>query len=104
MLFNRGPFQLPGGSSVVDANGWNTGKDYRVDSAPSMRMVVDLGDLDASRWVNQSGNSGHPYDDHYIDQADSWATNETYPWPFTEKAVRGGGGDQLTLLPDASGN
>ena len=116
-MFNRGPWQMPGGSSIVNANGWNAGKGscartsdptpkgcYEVDKAPSMRMVVNLGDLDASRWVNQAGNSGHPYDDHYVDQADAWVGNETFPWPFSQKAVRDGGGDELTLTPDASGN
>jgi penicillin amidase len=103
-MFNRGPWQMPGGSAIVDANGWDAGKGYQVDWAPSMRMVVNLGDLDASRWVNQTGNSGHPYSDHYVDQADAWVANETYPWPFGEKAVRAAGGDVLTLTPDSSGN
>jgi len=103
-MFNRGPWQMPGGSSIVDANGWKASKGYQVDWAPSMRMVVNLGDLDASRWVNQSGNSGHPYSDHYVDQTDAWVNNETYPWPFTEKAVRAAVGDELTLTPDSSGN
>jgi penicillin amidase len=103
-MFNRGPWQMPGGSSIVDANGWDAGQGYDVNWAPSMRMVVNLGDLDASRWVNQTGNSGHPYDDHYVDQTDAWVANETYPWPFSEKAVRAAGGDELTLTPDASGN
>ena len=103
-IFNRGPWQMPGGSSIVDANGWDAGKGYQVDWAPSMRMVVNLGDLDASRWVNQTGNSGHPYSDHYVDQADAWVANETYPWPFGEKAVQAAGGDVLTLIPDSSGN
>ena len=103
-LFNRGTWQMPGGSSIVNANGWNASKGYDVVSAPSMRMVVNLADLDASRWVNQSGNSGHPYDDHYVDQADAWARNKTYPWPFSQKAVRAGSGDELTLTPGASGS
>ena len=103
-MFNRGSWQMPGGSSIVDANGWDAGKGYAVNWAPSMRMVVNLGELDASRWVNQTGNSGHPYDDHYVDQADAWVRNETYPWPFSEKAVRAGAGDELTLTPDVSGN
>ena len=30
---------------------------YAVTSAPAMRMVVDLGDLDRSRWVNLAGQS-----------------------------------------------
>jgi penicillin amidase len=104
MIFNRGPWQLPGGSSIVNANGWNASEGYQVDWAPSMRMVVNLGDLDASRWVNQTGNSGHPYDAHYVDQTDAWAKNETFAWPFSAKAVQAAGGDELTLTPDTSGN
>ncbi|MFZ1285944.1 MAG: penicillin acylase family protein, partial [Candidatus Phosphoribacter sp.] len=50
-LVNRGPVPLPGSSAVVNANGWNATEGYAVNWAPSMRMVVDLGDLDASRWV-----------------------------------------------------
>jgi len=103
-IFNRGPWQMPGGSSIVNANGWDASKGYDVNWAPSMRMVVNLGDLDASRWVNQSGSSGHPYNAHYVDQTDAWVKNETYPWPFSEKAVRDGGFEQLILTPDASGN
>jgi penicillin amidase len=104
MIFNRGPWQLPGGSSIVNANGWNASEGYQVDWAPSMRMVVNLGDLDASRWVNQTGNSGHPYDAHYVDQTDSWAKNQTFAWPFSAKAVQEASGDELTLIPDTSGD
>jgi penicillin amidase len=103
-IFNRGPWQMPGGSAIVDANGWDASKGYEVNMAPSMRMVVDLGDLDASTWVNQTGNSGHPYDAHYVDQTDAWAKNQTYPWPSSAQAIRAAGGDQLILSPDASGN
>ncbi|HEY5249046.1 MAG TPA: penicillin acylase family protein, partial [Dermatophilaceae bacterium] len=103
-IFNRGPWQMPGGSAIVNANGWDASKGYGVTSAPSMRMVVNLGDLNASRWVNQTGSSGHPFDAHYVDQADAWVKNETFPWPFTEAAVRDGGADELILTPDASGN
>ena len=103
-IFNRGPWQMPGGSSIVDANGWDASKGYQVNWAPSMRMVVNLGDLDASHWVNQTGSSGHPYDPHYVDQTDAWAKNDTFPWPFSAAAVRAAGGDELILSPDASGN
>ena len=33
---------------------------FEVDWAPSMRMVVDLADLDRSRWVNQTGAAATP--------------------------------------------
>jgi penicillin amidase len=103
MLFNRGPWQMPGGTAIVDANGWDASKGFEVNWAPSMRMVVNLGDLDASRWVNQSGNSGHPYDHNYVNQADAWVANQTFAWPFSKKAVHDSGGDELTLSPDTSG-
>ena len=28
---------------------------------PSMRMIVDLANLDASRWIQLTGNSGHAF-------------------------------------------
>ena len=45
-LFNRGPVRLGGGSAIVDATGWTASDGYAVDWVPSMRMVVDLADLD----------------------------------------------------------
>jgi len=118
-LFNRGPVNLPGGAAIVDANGWNAAdavpdnqpngipsRAYDVDWAPSMRMVVDLSDLDASHWVNQTGNSGHAFAENYDDQTQAWAKNELFDWPFSEEAVKDAGGDELTLLPgkDSSGS
>jgi penicillin amidase len=101
-LFNEGPFEMPGGSAVVNANGWNASSGYEVDWAPSMRMVVDLSDLDASTWINQTGVSGHPADSHYADQVDDWVAGRQRPWPFTEAAVRETDPDVLSLRPEGS--
>jgi penicillin amidase len=98
-LVNRGPWDVGGGSALVDATGWDAHDGYAVNWVPSMRMVVDLGDLDRSRWVNLTGASGHPMDAHYTDQTDAWATGRTYPWPFGEKAVRAATDDELVLRP-----
>ena len=98
-LFNRGPYPLGGGASVVDATGWDASVGYQVDRVPSMRMVVDLGDLDRSTWINLTGSSGHAFDSHYDDQARLWAVGETRPWPFTPKAVRAAAAQTLTLKP-----
>lgn len=99
-LFNRNDIELGGGNSIVNANSWNASKPgYDVTNGPSMRMVVDLGNLDASRWVNSTGQSGHAYDDHYADQVDAWAANETFAWPFSQAAVRDATDDELTLVP-----
>lgn len=101
-VFNRGGIELGGGNSIVDANAWNaSAPGYDVTAGPSMRMVVDLSNLDASRWVNSTGQSGHAMADHYADQIDAWAANETYPWPFTTAATDKAAEERLTLSPVA---
>ena len=67
-VLNRGPWKLGGGEATVNATGWNAAGGYGVIWVPSMRMVVNLKDLDKSRWINLTGASGHAYSDHYTDQ------------------------------------
>ncbi|MBN9632016.1 MAG: penicillin acylase family protein, partial [Actinobacteria bacterium] len=98
-LFNRGPYPVGGGSSIVDATGWDTSVGYQVDRVPSMRMVVDLADFDRSTWINLTGASGHAFDPHYADQAPLWATGATRPWPFSPRAVKTAATQTLTLTP-----
>jgi penicillin amidase len=98
-VFNRGPWSLAGGNGLVDATGWTAYDGYQVDWVPSMRMVVDLSDLDHSTWVNLTGASGHAYSKHYVDQSDAWAKGHTYTWPFSTGAVRKATANVLTLHP-----
>jgi penicillin amidase len=98
-MFNRGDYELGGGNSIVDAIAWEAQEGYDVSTVPSMRMVVPLDDLDASRWINLTGASGHAYNDHYTDQTDLWADGETLPWLFSRDAVEEAGGDTLRLEP-----
>lgn len=97
---NPSPVQMPGGSSIVNATAWDAASgSFAVTAGPSMRMVVDLGDLDASTWVTVTGVSGHPESSHYTDQLASWSTGETYAWPFTRDAVGAARKDELRLVP-----
>lgn len=96
---NRGPWKLSGGEAAVNASGWNAAGGYGVIWVPSMRMVVNLGDLDKSRWINLTGASGHAYSAHYTDQTDKWANGELLPWSFTRKAVDESTSDTLVLKP-----
>lgn len=98
-LVNRGPYAMPGGSSIVNANGWDASAGYEVNWGPAMRMVVDLSDLNSSTWVNQTGQSGHPYHAHYDDQIDAWVAGEQFPWPHSEDAVREAASETLILTP-----
>lgn len=98
-LFNRGPFSVGGSKDAVDAAGWDVQKDYSVQWLPSMRMVVDLSDLDRSQWINLTGASGHAFHDNYADQAPLWADGRTVPMPFHEDAVKQAATHTLTLSP-----
>ena len=101
-LVNREDYEVGGGSSTVDATSWDASVGYEVESSPSMRMVVDLADLDASRWISMTGVSGHPASGHYVDQTDLWVEGETLPWAFTRAAVEEAAEDTLTLVPGPS--
>jgi penicillin amidase len=99
-LVNPNPLAVGGGSSIVDATAWDASSgSFGVTAAPSMRMVVDLGDLDASTWVTLTGTSGHPASVHYADQFGPWSRGETFPWLFTQAATEADARDRLTLTP-----
>ncbi|HSL30032.1 MAG TPA: penicillin acylase family protein, partial [Anaerolineales bacterium] len=57
-LFNRGPFPVGGGESIVNATGWSMTEGYETTSLPSLRMIVDLGNLDNSVSMHTTGQSG----------------------------------------------
>ncbi|MFJ6725771.1 penicillin acylase family protein [Streptomyces sp. NPDC091281] len=98
-ILNRGPWKLGGGEAAVNATGWNAAGGYEVVWVPSMRMVVNLADLDKSKWINLTGASGHAFSAHYTDQTDKWAKGELLDWSFSEKAVEDGTSDTLVLKP-----
>lgn len=98
-LFNRGPFPVGGGSSVVNATGWDLGSSFATVTVPSMRMIVDLSDFDASRWNQLTGQSGHAFHTNYIDQVASWQEAELTPWAFSPEAVTAATTDTLVLKP-----
>jgi penicillin amidase len=98
-LFNHGPVGVSGGSNIVDATGWDPAQGYEVRAVPSMRMIVDLSNLDDSRWVQLTGESGHAFSAHYADQFELWRTGQTLPMRWDEASVRASTVDTLTLRP-----
>ncbi|WP_231917127.1 penicillin acylase family protein [Nocardioides scoriae] len=98
-LFNRGPWAVGGGGTSVDSTAWDAAEGYDVTTAPSMRMVVDLADLDDSRWVTLGGASGHAASSHYTDQVDLLVEGRSLAWPFSRDAVEAATSDRLVLRP-----
>lgn len=98
-LFNRGPLEVAGGESIVNATGWTPKNGYVVDWVPSMRQVVDLSNFDNSTWINLTGSSGHAFSPHYDDQSEAWRVGEQFGWVYGRAAVEDAGVDVLTLMP-----
>jgi len=91
---------LAGSSLTVNATAWDAGAgNFEVTTGPTMRMVVDLGNLDASTWQNLTGTSGHVFSAHYRDQFENWVDGEPYRWVFSRTQVDATADNTLTLVP-----
>ena len=98
-LFNRGPYPTNGGESIINATGWDIYKSYDVNWLPSMRMIVDLSDLNNSVTVHTTGESGHAYSNHYEDMIDLWRNIQYYPMLWSEESVTKNAEATLNLVP-----
>jgi penicillin amidase len=64
-----------------------------------MRTVYDLSDLDQSANHHTTGQSGHPYSDHYADQIPLWASVTYKHMGLSRAAVEASAVSTLTLQP-----
>ena len=97
--FNRGPVPAAGGTDLVNATGWRAEEGYEVDWVPSMRMIIDLSDLDNSLAIHTTGQSGHAYNSHYQDMMEPWSTGEYLPMEWDRETVELGAEGKLVLRP-----
>ncbi len=63
------------GTSVNVARNFYDAEGFETTHAAGMRMVADLGDLNATLFQNAPGQSGHPASKHYRDLALLWSAN-----------------------------
>jgi penicillin G amidase len=98
-LFNNATTPVSGGDSIVNATGWTAGDGYEVDAVPSMRMIVNMADLDGSRWIQLTGNSGHAFSPNYDDQYDLWRHGKTIPFRFAQTSIDAQTANTLMLQP-----
>jgi penicillin amidase len=97
--FNRGPFPASGSQSVPNAMGWDAAYGYEVDWIPSMRMLVDLGDLSRSYAIHSTGQSGHTDHPHYDDMIPLWLAGDTAPMLWVREDIEASSESTLVLTP-----
>jgi penicillin amidase len=98
-LLDVGPIGMPGDFHTLNVQGSRIDREPRIRHIPSARLVVDLGDPDASTLVVPLGQSGHRADRHYADQLEAWAEGRTFPLPFSPGAVERATVSVLLLTP-----
>ncbi len=105
-LFTR----VPGARAIADVDVATDGGNYTVhrgagpvsdgdDPFPhvhgaGLRAVYDLSDLDNSRFVIATGQSGHPLSSHYRDQVEDWRDGRAFRLDAPDRA-----GARLVLTP-----
>jgi penicillin G amidase len=94
-LLNVGPFPQSGTANTIRRATRGVG--------PSMRMVVDLGDLDNSVQNITLGESGQAFSPYYKDQFEAWYHGQSFPMLFGEEAVQKGTIHRLLLEPARPG-
>ena len=98
-LVNIGPVETSGSNFAINSTDWGFGDDFTIGSYPSMRMVVDLSNLDNSRTVLPSGQSGHVMSKYYDNQVDNWIENDMYQNYFSREVVELNQKDLMYLRP-----
>jgi len=90
-LLDVGPFPQAGTNTTVKATTANHG--------PSMRMIVDLADLERSVQNLTIGESGQVFSPYYKDQFEAWYTGQSFPMPLSDAAVDQASVHKLVLEP-----
>jgi penicillin amidase len=99
-IFNRGPFPLGGDANTIAQAAAPldnpTGNPLAI---PSMRMVIDIGKWENSRFSIPGGQSGNPMSPHYDDLLPLWIRGEGVAIPWSRESVLQEMKSNLKLLP-----
>ena len=99
-VFNIGPIPWSGDFSTVAQAGAPPLDPFGNPSAiASLRMAVDVGDWDRSRFSLPGGQSGNPMSPHYSDQLDAWRLGLGLPMPWSPEAVASATTETLHIIP-----
>lgn len=99
-MLNVGPVPLGGDTNTVAQAGVLPLDPLRNPAAiPNHRTVIDLGDVERSRYVLAGGQSGNPLSPHYADLFAVWRRGEGVQIPWAPEAVRAASVSRLELGP-----
>ncbi len=77
----------------------NEAQPYVNRHAASLRAIYDLADLNQSRYIHSTGQSGNKLSAHYADFAARWASMEYISMTTNRSQIENGAKGKLTLAP-----
>jgi penicillin amidase len=87
-VFDLGPYPWGGDANTIDPAPVDP-SDPAADpvAVASLRMAVDVGEWELSRFVLPGGQSGNPFSRHYADQMPLWLKGDALPISWSPQAV-----------------
>jgi penicillin amidase len=100
-LFNVGPYPVPGGQEVINQIAFdiNGGPVYKAKYGPAMRIVIDFADIENSKSVLPTGQSGNVMSRYYWDQAIMYNSGKSRKQKMNRKEIELNKTGRLLLQP-----
>jgi penicillin amidase len=95
-----GPAERSGSGATVNSTAYGL-SDFVQQYGATFRMVLDVGDWDASVAMNSPGQSGDPASPHYRDLFEAWARDESFPLLYGRDRVEAAAEQRILLRPTA---
>jgi len=92
----------PGDTNTVNVgrhNPWEAAEPFASRWAASLRAIYDLSDVQKSRFIHSTGQSGHVLSPHYRDMAEHWARVDYLPMVTDRAMVERDAYSTLVLRP-----
>jgi penicillin amidase len=98
-VFSSDTIAARGDNYTVDAAAFDNNQPFAMGSGVSQRYIADLNDLDNSRIIHTTGQSGHLFHPHREDFIPLWQSVEYHPMLYSRQAVESYAEATLTLTP-----
>ncbi len=95
-----GPAARGGSGASVNSTAYRL-RDFVQLYGASFRMVLDVGDWDASLAMNSPGQSGDPASPHYRDLFQDWARDAAFPLLYSRERIEAAAERRILLKPAA---
>lgn len=92
-----GPAPRPGSGDTVGNAGYDA--DFHQTIGSTFRVVIDVGNWDASQAMNSPGQSGDPRSPHYADLFEPWSKGASFPLLYSRDAVERHVETRIVLRP-----